>query len=79
MARPVTQKDVARMAGVSQAAVSQVLNRKSDALVTDRTRERILSAVRDLAYVPDPAARSLRTGKTQTVATVIPEDRKSVV
>lgn len=73
MGRPATQKDIARLVGVSQAAVSQVLSRKPGAMVAEGTRERIFSAARDLAYTPDPAARSLRTGKTQTIATLIPD------
>src|SRR3954449_8052927 len=67
-----TQSDVARRAGVSQAMVSYVLNDKADE-VSNETRDRILAAIDELGYVPDGAARSLRTRKTQTIACIIPD------
>ncbi len=67
-----TQADVARLAGVSQAIVSYVLNDRS-AEVADETRERVLLAIAELGYVPDGAARSLRTRKTMTLACIIPD------
>lgn len=59
-ARP-TQRDIARAAGVSQAVVSVVLNGRSDvtARVSDATRARVLSAIEQLGYEPDPVARRL--------------------
>lgn len=59
------QSDVARLAGVSQAAVSVVLNkREGEAVrVSEETRTRILEAVRALGYVANPAARSLAGGQ----------------
>ncbi len=65
-----TQADVARLAGVSQAIVSYVLNDRS-AEVAEETRERVLQAIAELGYVPDGAARSLRTRKTMTLALII--------
>lgn len=67
-----TQADVARLAGVSQAIVSYVLNDRS-AEVAEETRERVLQAIAELGYVPDGAARSLRTRKTMTLALIIPD------
>ena len=67
-----TQSDVAERAGVSQAMVSYVLNDKADE-VSVETRDRILAAIDELGYVPDGAARSLRTRKTQTIACIIPD------
>jgi LacI family transcriptional regulator len=67
-----TQADVAQRAGVSQAIVSYVLNERS-AEVAEETRERVLQAIDDLGYVPDGAARSLRTRKTMTLALIIPD------
>jgi LacI family transcriptional regulator len=68
-----TQADVARRAGVSQATVSYVLNNNTVIAVPDETRRRIQDAIRDLGYIPDRAARSLRTRKTYTLAGVIPD------
>lgn len=67
------QVDVARVAGVSQATVSQVLSAKSDFSVPLDTRQRIFDAVTQLGYVPNELARSLRTQRTYTIASVIPD------
>jgi DNA-binding LacI/PurR family transcriptional regulator len=59
--RPPRQADVARLAGVSQSAVSRVLAGGSDATrIPEETRQRILAAVRELGYVPNVSARNLR-------------------
>lgn len=71
--RRVTQADVARVAGVSQAMVSYVLNESANVSVPDETRQRILDAMVGLGYVPNRAARSLRTSKTFTIGCVIPD------
>lgn len=59
--RRVTQQDIARMTGVSQATVSVVLNGRSDAEVkiAPETRERVLRAIAETGYVADPVARRL--------------------
>lgn len=71
--RRVTQADVARAAGVSQAMVSYVLNESKNISVPDETKQRILDAMQELGYVPNRAARSLRTSKTSTIGCVIPD------
>jgi len=68
-----TQMDVARLAAVSQPVVSYVLNNDALAPVAAETRQRVLSAIEQLGYVPDRAARSLRTRKTFTIAGIIPD------
>lgn len=68
-----TQLDVARLAGVSQAMVSYVVNGSPSVSLSDETRQRVLDAIDSLGYVPDNAARSLRTRKTLTIAGVIPD------
>jgi len=60
--------EVARLAGVSKTTVSRVINNYS--LVTDRTRQRVLEAMRQLDYTPNPMARGLTLEKTFTVALV---------
>jgi LacI family transcriptional regulator len=71
--RRPTQADVARLASVSQATVSYVLNGNPAISVPEATRQRILGAVDELGYVPNGAARSLRTQRTSTIAAVIPD------
>ena len=67
------QSDVARLAGVSQTTVSQVLNNAAAFSVPQETRQRVIDAVTQLRYVPNGVARSLRTQKTSTIASVIPD------
>ncbi len=67
----VTIKDVARAAGVSVASVSRALNGHSS--VTDATRVRIKKAAAKLRYMPNSAARSLITQRTQTIGALLPD------
>ena len=70
MARP-TLEDVARFAGVSRATVSRVV--RGDHGVASDTATKVKSAVRELGYVPNASARSLATGKSNTIAIVVLE------
>lgn len=70
--RRPTQADVAKLAGVSQSAVSQALN-LIDSAISEETRQRVLDAVNQLGYVPNKSAQSLRTQKTYTIASIIPD------
>ena len=66
-----TLKDVARTAGVSVMSVSNVLNGTGRFSAT--MRERVLQAAEEVGYAgPDPAAASLRRGRTGTVGVVLP-------
>ncbi|MFF1543235.1 LacI family DNA-binding transcriptional regulator [Streptomyces sp. NPDC058291] len=67
-----TSRDVARAAGVSQAAVSLVLGDKWRGRVSETTAQRVRDAARDLGYRPNLAARNLRLGRTRTVLLVVP-------
>lgn len=62
-----TSADVARLAGVSRATVSYVLNNASSVRISEATRHRVRAAAEELGYVPHAAARSLRAGHTRTV------------
>ncbi|NJN54769.1 MAG: LacI family transcriptional regulator [Anaerolineae bacterium] len=64
---------MAQLAGVSQAMVSYVLNDNTNISVPDETRQRILDAMNEIGYVPNRAARSLRTQRTNTIACVVPD------
>lgn len=58
--------EVARRAGVSLMTVSRVFNESES--VTPETREKVLNAAKELGYEANYAARSLRTGQSNTVA-----------
>jgi len=67
--RRPTMKDVAQLAGVSVQTVSVVVNNKL--VVSEETRDRVLSAIKQLGYRPYSVARSLRTGTTLSIALVV--------
>jgi len=70
-ARP-TLKDVARLAKVSYATVSYILNNnKHAARISDKTRDAILKAAGRLRYKPDPSGRALQRGYTNQVTLLI--------
>ena len=60
MGKRVTLKDIATAAGVTTATVSYVLNDTPGQKIAPETRERVLKAARELSYVPNSAARTLR-------------------
>lgn len=62
--------DVAALAGVSTATVSRALRGLSN--VSDQARTRVLEAAEELGYVVSPSAQALATGRTHTVALVVP-------
>lgn len=67
----ITIKEVAERAGVSIATVSRVLNNSGS--VTDKTRETIIRAARELQYVPNITARNLSRSKTDTIGLLLPD------
>jgi len=60
----LTQQHIARLAGVSQATVSLVLNGNAtaQARIPQETRERVQKIIRETGYVPDPIARRMAKG-----------------
>src|ERR1700748_2968980 len=68
-----TQKDIALAAGVSQAAVSLVLNKSETPSVPDATRARILKLAGEMQYQPHHPARMLRRARTMALACVVPD------
>jgi LacI family transcriptional regulator len=64
--------DVARVAEVSIATVSHVINRTR--FVSPERVERVQAAMRELDYTPDANARSLRIGRTETIGLVVPDN-----
>ncbi|MBN2370692.1 MAG: LacI family DNA-binding transcriptional regulator, partial [Vicinamibacteria bacterium] len=67
---PITIKDIAAMAKVSQGTVSKVLNETPG--VGAETRKRILKLIEKLDYQPNSSAQSLATRKTGSVGVIIP-------
>ncbi len=65
-----TLEDVARHADVSTATVSRCLN--SPDRVIEKTRKRVLAAVRELGYSPNFGARALAAKRTNTIGAIIP-------
>lgn len=62
-------KDIAQHCGVAISTVSRVLNNHPD--VSEETRERVLSAVRDLRYIPNTSARNLVRSSSDTIALLV--------
>lgn len=66
----VTIRDVAARAGVGRGTVSRVLN--DSPRVAPDTRARVLAAIAELDYEPNPTARRLSLGTTHTIGVVVP-------
>lgn len=64
---------VAERAGVSRTTVSHVINHADR--VSKPLREKVEAAIAEMGYRPNPQARSLRTGRTNLVAMLIPDIR----
>src|SRR5258707_10258015 len=71
-ARP-TQKDIAVAAGVSQAAVSMVLNKSETPSVPAGTRARILKLAGEIGYQPNHPAPLFCSARTMALACGIPD------
>ncbi|MCL2613051.1 MAG: LacI family transcriptional regulator [Nocardioidaceae bacterium] len=71
-----TLDEVARLAGVSRATASRAINGADRVSAT--ARKAVESAVESLGYTPNPAARSLVTRRTDSIALVVPEPDERV-
>ncbi|GAA4813567.1 LacI family DNA-binding transcriptional regulator [Nocardioides caeni] len=71
-----TLDEVARLAGVSRATASRAINGGNR--VSQSAQTAVAEAVRTLGYSPNPAARSLVTRRTDSVALVVPEPDERV-
>lgn len=69
MAERVTSMDVARLAGVSQSAVSRVFTHGASASAA--TRRKVLRAAEELGYRPNTLARAMITGKSRVIGVVL--------
>lgn len=71
-----TLDEVARRAGVGRGTASRVINGSSQ--VSERARSAVNEAVAELGYVPNPAARTLVTRRTDAIALLITESEERV-
>ena len=67
--KTVSIKDVAKKAGVSLSTVSRVLN--NTCIVSDELRDKVMNAVNSMDYVPNQAARSLVSSRTNTIGVIV--------
>ncbi|HWL52913.1 MAG TPA: LacI family DNA-binding transcriptional regulator [Chthoniobacteraceae bacterium] len=66
----ISQKELARRLGVSQATVSGVLNNHPSIRVAEKTRERILAAIRETDYQPNRIANAVFNRTSRTVGVI---------
>jgi LacI family transcriptional regulator len=64
-----TIDQVANKAGVSKATVSRVINNSKP--VSNDTRSRVMAAIEELNFKPNPAARTLVNKKTRTIGVIV--------
>ena len=67
--KPITSIDVAKLAGVSQSAVSRAFT--PSAAVSDKTRVKIMEAAKALKYRPNAIARTLSTNRSHIIGMVL--------
>ena len=68
-------KDLAKECGVSVATVSKALNNQPD--ISAATRERVRAAAHRMGYLPNAAARSLKTNRTYNLGVLFVDERQS--
>ena len=68
-------KDLAQECGVSVATVSKALNGQHD--ISDATRARVREAAERLGYVPNMAARSMKTNRTYNIGVLFVDEQQS--
>ncbi len=71
MAKRVTAKEVAELAGVSRTTVSFILNNVPGMRISEETRQRVLEAAHQLNYHPDATARRMVSGQTRVLGFVL--------
>ncbi len=70
MAKKPTIYEIAKKVGVSTATVSRVLNESSR--VSDKTKKRVLKAMREMNYAPRLTARKLASSKPELIGVIVP-------
>jgi len=72
----VTSEDIARLAGVSRATVSYVVN-NGPRPVSEPTRQRVLEVIQQTGYQPNAVARNLRLQRSSTLGLIVPDTHNS--
>jgi len=70
----ITLRDIARMANVSAATVSRVLNHKAEGNMRPETYQRITRIIKETGYTPHALASGLRTGFSKVVGVILPDN-----
>ena len=68
-------KDIAKACGVSVATVSKALNGHND--ISQATKEKVREAARQLGYMPNSAARALKTNRTYNLGVLFVDEAQS--
>jgi len=71
MKMKITLKDLSKMLGISESAVSMALNDKEG--VSEKTRNTVKSTAMKYGYMPDAIARSLAVQKSKTIGLIVPD------
>lgn len=69
----VTIKEVAVRAGVDPSTVSRIINKDPKLSVREDTRQKILTAIRELGYQPNAMARNLRLNVSGAIGMLVPD------
>lgn len=73
MAQKVNINDIAKKTGLSITTVSRVLNGKSEQYrIGKKSQEKIKAAAKELNYVPNQFAANLKSGRSNTIALIVP-------
>ncbi len=67
----MNQRDIAKLAGVSSATISRVINNSSS--IAPETMERVQQIIKKHGYVPNVVARNLKTSSTKTIGYLVPD------
>lgn len=67
----ITMKEIAKLANVSSATVSRVLN--NSGYVSDDVRKRILKIIDETGYIPSEHAKALRTKQSNVIGVILPK------
>lgn len=70
MKKNITSKEIAKICGTSQATVSYVLNNRTDMRISQQTIDKIKKAIEEYHYIPNKAARSMKTQKCTAIGIV---------
>ena len=68
-------KDIAKACGVSVATVSKALNGHND--ISQATKEKVREAARQIGYMPNSAARALKTNRTYNLGVLFVDEAQS--